>query len=381
MSVTKFVVLLILFDLSFSLGQSDIKVFNLKDYGAVEGGNVDISQALLRAWNDACKWKGRSRVEIPRGATYLVNPVQLKGPCSGPTGFRNMGTLKAPRGLRGQSWIEFQYIDRLAVYGTGIFDGQGPPKMAGPNLPTLLRYSFVTNSKLQKVKLINSQSTHFHLFKCNKITIRKVVISSPGDSPNTDGIKIGNSEGINIVDTTIASGDDCVAIITGSKNITVTRVVCGPGHGISIGSLGTSPNDQVEQVVVQNCKIFDAMNGLRIKTWATNMPGRINNILYQDISLINVDNPIIIDQNYCPSRTCSKANSGIQISDVKFINITGTSQTIDAVNLQCSGSNPCKSIELKNIDITYVKGVNNTVSTCSNVREQAFGLQIPKPCI
>ncbi|KAH9607223.1 hypothetical protein KSS87_021287 [Heliosperma pusillum] len=364
-----------------ALGQRDIKVFNLKDYGAVEGGNVDISQALLRAWDDACKWNGRSKLEVSVGSTYMVNPVQLKGPCAGPTGFHNMGTLKAPRGLRGLSWIEFLYVDRLAVYGTGIFDGQGPPQQAGPNLPTLLRYSFVTNSKLQKVKLLNSLSTHFHLFKCKQINIRKLTISSPGDSPNTDGIKIGVSEDISITDTNIASGDDCVAIITGSKNITVTRVSCGPGHGISIGSLGTSPKDSVEKVVVKDCKIFDAMNGLRIKTWATNMPGMVNNILFDGISLTNVDNPIIIDQNYCPSRTCSQGNSHVQISNVKFSNIKGTSQTTDAVNLQCSGSNPCQSIDFENINIQYSKGINSTVSTCSNVKGQAFGVQVPKSCV
>ncbi|KAK9689425.1 hypothetical protein RND81_09G059000 [Saponaria officinalis] len=268
---SKFVFLLFL-ALCFCLGQSDTKVYNLKDYGAVEGGNVDTSQALLKAWNDACKWNGQSMLQISYG-TYLVNPVTLQGPCIGQIKFMNSGTLKAPSGLRGDHWIDFRYIDRLTLLGGGQFDGQGPPTQAEPNLPTLLRFNFVTNSMVQNVKLINSQNTHFHLFGCNQTTINKITISSPGNSPNTDGIKIGNSNGISILNTNIASGDDCIAIIRGSKDIIVRGVVCGPGHGISIGSLGGSPNEVVEQVKVQHCQIFNAQNGLRIKTWATNMPG------------------------------------------------------------------------------------------------------------
>ena len=36
----------------------------------------------------------------------------------------------------------------------------------------------------------------------------------------------------------ILSGDDCVSIQTGCSNIYIHNVNCGPGHGISIGSLG-----------------------------------------------------------------------------------------------------------------------------------------------
>ncbi|KAK9691632.1 hypothetical protein RND81_09G208700 [Saponaria officinalis] len=379
MSATNFV-FLVLLALWFTLAQSDdTKIFNVKDYGAVEGGNVDISRSLLKAWDDACKWKGNRVLEISKG-TYFVSPVILRGPCSGPIGFRNLGTLKAPMGLRGNYWIEFRYLDRLTLDGGGKFDGQGPPKRAEPNLPTLLRFTFVTNSVAQNIQLINSQSTHFHLFGCNQTIIRRFTVSAPGDSPNTDGIKIGGSNGITIEDTTIASGDDCVAIIRGSKDIKVTGVVCGPGHGFSIGSMGKSPNERVEQVVMRNCKIFDSTNGLRIKTWATDMPGLVSNILYEDISLTNVDNPIIIEQNYCPSKTCPKGNSKVRITDVKFRNIHGTSLTNNAVNLQCSGSNPCDKIELKDIDIKYVKGTKTTISTCSHVNVQAIGVQMPKPC-
>ena len=27
-------------------------------------------------------------------------------------------------------------------------------------------------------------------------------------------------------------GDDCISIVSGSKNVTATDITCGPGHGI-----------------------------------------------------------------------------------------------------------------------------------------------------
>ncbi|CAA7025426.1 unnamed protein product [Microthlaspi erraticum] len=62
-------------------------------------------------------------------------------------------------------------------------------------------------------------------------------------------------------------GDDCVAINGGSYNINISHVACGPGHGISIGSLGRGEfNETVENVKVTHCTFNGTSNGARIKT-------------------------------------------------------------------------------------------------------------------
>ena len=74
----------------------------------------------------------------------------------------------------------------------------------------------------------------FHMFvsNCQNVTIRGVKLEAPFNSPNTDGIHIGSSEFITVANTIIGTGDDCVSIGHGSKNINVLGVTCGPGHGI-----------------------------------------------------------------------------------------------------------------------------------------------------
>ena len=64
------------------------------------------------------------------------------------------------------------------------------------------------------------------------VTVQNVTITAPGDSPNTDGVHVSRSENVNVLDSTIGTGDDCVSIGAGNTNVTVARIVCGPGHGL-----------------------------------------------------------------------------------------------------------------------------------------------------
>ena len=72
----------------------------------------------------------------------------------------------------------------------------------------------------------------------------------------------------------------------------------------SIGSLGNRIIEQgVRNVTVKRTTFKGTDNGLRIKAWAKPSNGFVDNVLFQDAVMTNVKNPILIDQNYCPSRT------------------------------------------------------------------------------
>ncbi|KAJ0678473.1 putative endo-polygalacturonase [Helianthus annuus] len=63
-------------------------------------------------------------------------------------------------------------------------------------------------------------------------------------------------------------GDDCISIQTGCTNVFVHDVNCGPGHGISIGSLGKDGTTAcVSNITVRDINIHNTMTGVRIKTW------------------------------------------------------------------------------------------------------------------
>ena len=46
---------------------------------------------------------------------------------------------------------------------------------------------------------------------------------------------------------------------------------------------------------------FATQNGVRIKSWGRPSNGFTRNILFQHVTIQDVQNPIVIDQNYCPS--------------------------------------------------------------------------------
>jgi galacturan 1,4-alpha-galacturonidase len=167
-----------------------------------------------------------------------------------------------------------------------------------------LRFDFVTNAWIDQVSSINSKNNHIVLFGCENVNMTHIRISAPADSPNTDGIKIGSSHGIRISHSTIGTGDDCIAMLSGTKDVHISNVVCGPGHGISIGSLGKNNGDDVNGVVVKNCTFRGTTDGVRIKTWAAPSLGTASNFVFQDIFMDQVGNPIILDQEYCPYPPC-----------------------------------------------------------------------------
>lgn len=158
---------------------------------------------------------------------------------------------------------------------------------------------------MHDIHSINSKMFHIDVYSSNNVTFSHVNIIAPSNSPNTDGIHISTSTNIQVFDTNIGTGDDCISIFSGSQNINISRVNCGPGHGISIGSLGRSQNEVVKDVHVKNCTLIATQNGMRIKTLASSNVGKATSIKFEDIIMNNVKNPIIIDQHYCPEHPCS----------------------------------------------------------------------------
>ncbi|KAH0469550.1 hypothetical protein IEQ34_001108 [Dendrobium chrysotoxum] len=373
------------------------KIFNVNDYGAVSDGRTDNAKAFQNAWADACAWDGlRPKLLIPKGK-FLVGPLVFKGPCKG----REMvvqvkGYVLSQADLNAyktHEWISFRYINGLLLTGKGQFDGQGVyawplnnclHKRRCKALPWSLNFSFVSNATVRGITSINSKNVHIQIFASNNINLHSIKLIAPENSPNTDGIHVGESKNISINQSIISTGDDCISIGPGTANLSISEVRCGPGHGISIGSLGGGKDEgDVVGIIVRNCTFSDTANGVRIKTWQESPTfSSAYDLVFEDLVMNNVDNPIVIDQKYCPHNLCSnKAPSLVKISNVKFRNIRGETRTKNAINLVCSDRVPCEDIELSNIDLKYSVVGDFAVASCVNVKGHSFGLMIPPSCI
>ncbi|KAI4378250.1 hypothetical protein MLD38_015754 [Melastoma candidum] len=371
--------------------------FDVRHYGARANGRSDDSSAMMNAWNDACASDAGTvtTFTIPPG-NYLVGPLNFQGPCKAPSvNVQLQGTLVAPSELnkvKSQgAWVIFQNIDGLTMSGGGTFDGQGAVAWSKngcqrggmcDSLPVNLEFSSITNGIVEDITSLNSKLFHIELINCKNMTLQQLTINAPGNSLNTDGIHIGRSTGINITDIDIKTGDDCISFGDGSQQVYVSGVTCGPGHGISVGSLGKFQGEQpVTGLTVKNCTLTNTMNGVRVKTWPASISSMASNLRFEDIKMMNVGTPILIDQQYCPYGRCQlKVPSRVKLSDIIFTGIQGTSSTPVTVKLACSAGVPCQNVQVSNINLRYDGDDGNSTSLCSNVKPTTSGMLFPQLC-
>ncbi|KAJ7955145.1 putative Pectin lyase-like superfamily protein [Quillaja saponaria] len=344
------------------------KIFNVMQFGAKPGGKADNFQAFIAAWKATCAAREPARFHIPQGI-FKIGPIAFAGPCQNqaPIIFEILGTVKAstdPSEYTNGEWV--------LLSGNTMIVAPNPNCM---QMPSSIKVNRATNVLLHGFTSLNAMG--FHIFITNSVNIRarRLKVIAPRTSPNTDGIHVSRCTKVRIAKSTIGTGDDCISIVQGSVDIGVTRVTCGPGHGISIGSLGKYQDEEdVRGIFVTNSVLSNTDNGIRIKTWPDSPPSAATGMLFKDITMNNVQNPILIDQEYNCGLTCKKPPSRVRISDVRFINIKGTSSTPMAINFKCSQQFPCQNIHLNNVDI---KGGN---AVCRNAKLNYLGLQIPPPC-
>ncbi|OMO98563.1 Glycoside hydrolase, family 28 [Corchorus olitorius] len=373
----------------------DVKTFNVLDYGAKADGTTNNAFAFIKTFEEACNFNGNAMMVIPDGK-FLVGSVNFEGPCMNPSPLiiQVNGYILATPTLFGYpqvDWFNFQKINGLILTGHGTFHGQGatvwekevPPSPTNPNRrrPASIKFNNVDNAIIRGITSIDAKGFHIFISNSENFRIFNIDIQAPDTSPNTDGIHMSKSSIVKISKTKIGTGDDCVSMIHGSSNISIKKVFCGPGHGFSIGSLGHYKEEtDVQGIIVKNCTMVNTDNGLRIKTYMSNIAIKASRIFFQDISMTRVQRPIIINQEY--NSIEGSKSSKVSISDVYFTNVRGTSATKTAVSLICSKTNPCSNVHLNNIDLKYDGKVDDKpyMSSCTNVQPIYGGIQDPLPC-
>ncbi|KAL2323671.1 hypothetical protein Fmac_028050 [Flemingia macrophylla] len=373
-------------------------IFDVTKFGAVADDKTDNIDAFRAAWGAACKNSTTiAKVLIPAG-TFRTAQTMFAGPCASPKPItvEIMGTVKAdtdPSEYVSPEWFTFQDIDGFVLTGNGVFDGQGAAswpfndcKRTKDNcapLPSSLKLYKVNNSVVTGITSLNSMQFHFHLHGCSNVSLSNLNITAPGSSPNTDGIHISSSDRIKVFNSTIGTGDDCISIGHSTTDISIANITCGPGHGISVGSLGKRPEERsVNGVTVTNCTFLNTTNGARIKTWIGTVPAEAKNITYEGLIMNGVQNPIVIDQTYGSKKLRAPSTSLWKISNIHFRKIKGTTVSNVAVSLECSSRNPCESVEIADVDLTYVGSPLNTtfISSCFNAKAIFGGTVNPPAC-
>jgi len=202
------------------------------------------------------------------------------------------------------------------IMGDGAIDGRGGAKIIGQeatwwdlakeakvkdlaqSVPRMMVVRQSNNFVLYRITLRNSPNFHVSVERTDGFTAWGVKIRTPKTARNTDGIDPSASKNVTITHCDIATGDDSVAIKSGtagpSSNITIAHNRFYFGHGMSIGS-GTDGG--VNAVRVSDLTLDGADNGIRIKS-DRSRGGLVQDVIYDDVCMKNVANPIVLTTMY-----------------------------------------------------------------------------------
>ncbi|MEW5870188.1 MAG: glycoside hydrolase family 28 protein [Chloroflexota bacterium] len=290
---------------------------NVLDFGAVPDGQT-LDTAAIQAALDACAPAGGT-VYIPAGR-YLSGSVFLH---SNTTLHLEAGAIllgsQDPEDypiIPGR-WEGVQQevhapliaghgLTTIAVTGRGIIDGQGAlwwelfreKRLLYPR-PRLLSFTECKNVLIEGITAINSPSWTITPVCCENVTIDKVTVANPPDSPNTDGINPDSCCNVHISNCHVDVGDDCITIKSGTEaiplqerrpceNLTITNCTMLHGHGGVV--IGSETSGDVRNVVISNCVFIGTDRGIRLKS------RRGRGGVVEDIRVNNV----IMEKVLCP---------------------------------------------------------------------------------
>ncbi|KAM0940080.1 putative endo-polygalacturonase [Dioscorea sansibarensis] len=305
--------------LLFLLTTTRMTSYNVIDFGAKTDNITDSASAFIGAWEAACRSMEAVNMSVPAGR-FLLSRTLFEGPCNN-SDIRVLieGTVVAPSNFSAlREWVTFKHVEGVSIYG-GTLDAQGQAlwdcKNSSNRCPAGATTLTVTHSK--NVTINGVKLINSQMFHMSIYASSDVTVQAVNITAPGDS---PNTDGIHI---------------HLSNAVTVTDSVMGTGDDCI--SMGHGSND----VWIENITCGPG-HGIR--------------------------------KTNCPNMT-----SDIAISQISYMNITGSSAQPVAVEFDCSPTRPCSGISMQGINLTYDN--KPALALCRNVNGTAIGLVVPESCL
>ena len=338
---------------------------------AAGGGRVYLHNGRFRS--GTLRLKSNVILHIEAGAT-LVGSTRVEDFPSTPSRYPSYtGEL-----VTGKMFLHAEDAQNIGIEGRGTVDGNGDDWLAGPygfpsfyHRPRLLHFVACQNVQIRGVTFRNSGSWTLSFLECRDMLLEGFCIESRENPDiekerfadargrNTDGVDLIDCQQVRMSNCFINSGDDSIVLKSWSpdkvcRDITISNcVVSSNASGIK---LGTESAGGFEDIVVQNCTVFDTRcEGLAVLT----VDGaNIERVSFSNISLRNVKGDAILVRLGARNRTYRAGVAAKQgsLKDVMFSQIQGT--RISSLGNAISGM-PGQRIEnlvLRDINLEFTGG-------------------------
>jgi polygalacturonase len=373
----------------------DIK-FNVLDFGARGDGTTVDDKPIQKAMDACAATKGGGIVVFERGRTFRIRSLTLPA--------RDVDSTEAME-LRIEAGATLLVDDNRSAYpakshvfqgvnvtntvfsGGGTIDGQGQNWWLNFHeyRPHIMDFGerFSTRSQHILVENITVRNCPSHCLeiKANWTEVRHVHIENPPNgypsaaapqSYNTDGVDM-MGDPFYVHHCNITTGDDNVAIHF--NNTLVENNYFGTGHGASIGSLATgsmgpgpgkTESAYLTNITVRNCVFNRTQLGVRIKVDPGAAQGRVWNVRYENLTMVDVQTAIQISEYYFDP---TSKPTLLQIEDLVISGVHAYRTAGEyAADLRCQPSIPCRNVSLQNLQFHNSAG-NGFL--CENVNGRA----------
>jgi len=329
-------------------------------FGAKADGKTPDTKAIQAAM-DACAQAGGGRVYLHNGR-FLSGTLRFKNNVilhieAGATllGSANLDDYPSTPSrhptytgelVTGKMFLHAEDAHNIGIEGRGTVDGSGDKWVEGPygspsfhHRPRLLHFVGCENVQIRGVTFRNSGSWTLSFLNCRDMVLDGFRIESrenpdiekpryaDAKGRNNDGIDLTDCQQVRVANCFINSGDDSIVLKSLSPDGTcrdITIVNCVVSSNASGIKLGTESAGAFEDIVVQNCVVFDTRcEGLAVLT----VDGaRIERVSFSNISLRNIKGDAILVRLGARNRTHRKdaeVKKG-SLKDVMFSQIQGT---------------------------------------------------------
>ena len=346
-------------------------VYDVRDYGAKADGKTLCTKSIQRAI-DQCAKDGGGTVYLAKG-TFLSGTIYMK---SGVTlkldsactllGSKNLKdypeTVPAFRSYTDnytdKSLIYGENLERIAITGSGIIDGQGS-SFKGPYKvrPYMIRFIQCRNVTVKDVTIRNSPMWVQHYLACDDVHISGITVRSVVNA-NNDGINIDSCHRVIISDCNIRSGDDAIVLKSTSarlcRNVTVSN--CVLSTRCNALKMGTESNGGFENIVITGCSIYDTrLAGIALEIVDG---GTMDGIVVSNITMNKIGAPIFLRLgNRARPFKKDMAKPGIGIMrNITISNIEATGANATGCAISGLPEAKIENVTLSNIRLSFEGG-------------------------
>jgi hypothetical protein len=260
-----------------------------------------------------------------------------------------------------KSLIYGENLERIALTGRGIIDGQGH-LFKGPYKvrPYMIRFIQCREVTVKDITIRNSPMWVQHYLACEDVHISGITVRSHVNH-NNDGIDIDSCRRVVISNCNVDSGDD--AIVLKSTSARVCRDVaisnCVLRSRCNALKMGTESNGGFENIVITGCSIYDT--GLAGVALEIVDGGTMDRVVVSNITMNKIGTPIFLrlgNRARPFKKDMEKPGIGV-LRNVTISNIEATGANATGCAISGLPEAAIENVTLSNLRLSFEGGGKN----------------------